>query len=387
MSTITLFDSLFVDSRSPTQTEARWTSPGPTCAWECNAPYKYDKPLGTCVLPDGAQLLITDRQLQTSETTGSTPASWNVTLSQQPLSVVNVTFTALSQLETCTPSKLTFTAENWDVKQNVTCNAIDDDVTEGDHFGTVTIGLASHDYRYGGELKPLPLVISISEDKCPIVTLPPHASLDGIGCVKPYHGTTCEISCNQGYHAAPQGPQEVEGRDAVLVGDARTLLTCQTSDEWDARPPDCSQCSEGYYKVAGEVCVACSDAQCPIGFYRGPCGEASDGACVPCTVRSKPAADSSYISAGDPYYSNNCEWQCNSGLVYDAATLTCVAPTVPAPRIIIGPSQPLAHVHETRGALPPVVRFMTFIHLIFPAFHVDCLEPALVWLFLFLYLT
>lgn len=340
-----------------TQAEARWTSPGPTCTWQCNLPYEYDRALGTCILPGNVQLLITDRQLQTSETTGSKPASWNASLSDQPLSIVSVTFTGLSQLETCTPFKVTFTPENWDEKQNVTCSAIDDDVTEGDHFGTVLISIASHDYRYGGELKPLPLVISISEDKCPIVDLPPHASLDGLGCVKPYHGSTCEITCNEGYHAAPQGPQGVDQRDTVPVGDARTLLTCQTTNEWDAKQPDCSQCSEGYYKVAGEVCVACSDAQCPIGFYRGPCGATTDGVCLPCNVPSKPAADSFYGSAGNPYYANNCEWQCNTGLVYDGAAGTCVAPTKPAPRLVIGPSLPLAHVHETKGTLSPVVGF------------------------------
>jgi len=67
----------------------------------------------------------------------------------------------------------------------------------------------------------------------------------------------------------------------------------------------------------------CVDTLCEVGFYRGPCGFNQTGECVPCD--NPLLSGASYISSGDPFDQNNCDWECDVGFTATATAGICIA--------------------------------------------------------------
>ncbi len=69
------------------------------------------------------------------------------------------------------------------------------------------------------------------------------------------------------------------------------------------------RCVSGYYQ-SGDMCRPCTVSTCATGTYRTACTSNSDGACVPCSGLPEYAT---FITAGTPYDTDNCNWTCNEG--------------------------------------------------------------------------
>lgn len=67
-------------------------------------------------------------------------------------------------------------------------------------------------------------------------------------------------------------------------------------------------------------CTRCH-ASCPVGKYLTNCGNASEGACVPCT---NPLPAFSHFSGGGNL-TNYCPWECDEGRFYNGISNECVA--------------------------------------------------------------
>ncbi len=96
---------------------------------------------------DTAGVQITQSGGSTNVTEGGATDSYTVVLSSQPTANVTVTVTPNSQVSV-NKTTLTFTASNWNVAQTVTVSAVDDQIVEGNHTGTITHAVSSGDTRY-----------------------------------------------------------------------------------------------------------------------------------------------------------------------------------------------------------------------------------------------
>lgn len=85
---------------------------------------------------DTAAVVVTQSSGTTLVTEGGATDSYSVVLACQPTADVTVTVTLDSQLS-ASPSSLTFTPVNWATLQTVTVTAVDDQITEGAHSGTI----------------------------------------------------------------------------------------------------------------------------------------------------------------------------------------------------------------------------------------------------------
>ena len=98
---------------------------------------------------DTAGIGLVESNGSTSVTEGGATDSYDVVLESQPTANVTITLNAGTQL-TVDATILTFTPDNWDTPQTVTVTAINDNVDEGPHSGTVKHTVASSDPNYGG---------------------------------------------------------------------------------------------------------------------------------------------------------------------------------------------------------------------------------------------
>lgn len=97
---------------------------------------------------DNAGVVITQSGGNTAVTEGGATDSYTVVLTSQPTADVTITLNPGSQLST--PTTLTFTAQNWNVAQTVAVSAVNDDIAEGNHSGTITHSASSSDNNYNG---------------------------------------------------------------------------------------------------------------------------------------------------------------------------------------------------------------------------------------------
>jgi len=95
----------------------------------------------------GATLNQTNGNTVVSE--GGTSDSYTVVLDSQPTDTVTVALTADDEI-TLNKTSLTFTPTNWDQAQTVIVTAVNDDVVEGPHTGTVSHSVTSNDPQYSG---------------------------------------------------------------------------------------------------------------------------------------------------------------------------------------------------------------------------------------------
>ncbi len=114
--------------------------------------------------------------LQVSED-GQT-AMYTVRLATQPTAEVVVTVTPDAQLDVSNGGgnslDLTFTAQDWDMPQEVTVAAVDDLVAEGPHTGLIAHVASSEDTRYSGRKGP-DVMAQIADNDTPGVTLSSNA--------------------------------------------------------------------------------------------------------------------------------------------------------------------------------------------------------------------
>ncbi|MBW4453323.1 MAG: DUF4114 domain-containing protein [Nostoc indistinguendum CM1-VF10] len=98
--------------------------------------------------PDSV-VTITETGDSTNVTEGGTDDSYSLVLSSQPSADVTIAISNSKQIKTSTQT-LTFTALNWNVAQNVTVTAVDDEVIEGEGSEAIGHTATSSDANYDG---------------------------------------------------------------------------------------------------------------------------------------------------------------------------------------------------------------------------------------------
>jgi Beta-propeller repeat/RTX calcium-binding nonapeptide repeat (4 copies) len=84
----------------------------------------------------------------TTATEGGVTGSYSIKLNTQPIAPVTINLATGNQIQPITA--LTFTANNWNVAQNVAVAAVDDNLVEGNHTGAIAHSSTSTDINYNG---------------------------------------------------------------------------------------------------------------------------------------------------------------------------------------------------------------------------------------------
>ncbi|MEM7533400.1 MAG: Calx-beta domain-containing protein [Chloroflexota bacterium] len=113
------------------------------------------------------QLLeITEARAETADSISDMPpeqTTYQVLLASEPAASVTVLLTTDEQLQ-ASPTALVFDATNWQTPQSVTITAVDDDLMEGSHTGTVVHTVMSTDSGFT-QLNPTSLAVNILDDE------------------------------------------------------------------------------------------------------------------------------------------------------------------------------------------------------------------------------
>ncbi|MCO6458332.1 MAG: matrixin family metalloprotease, partial [Pirellulaceae bacterium] len=107
-------------------------------------------------------ITLTESNGSTEVAEGGATDSYSLVLDTQPAADVTITLGAGSQLAVV-PATLTFTPANWSQAQTVSVSAVDDDVVEGAHGGTITHSVTSADSGYQG-LAVANVTVSIADN-------------------------------------------------------------------------------------------------------------------------------------------------------------------------------------------------------------------------------
>jgi hypothetical protein len=99
--------------------------------------------------PSDTGVTITETGGSTDVTEGGNTDTYSVVLAYAPSQDVMIGITGDNQV-TVDKNLLTFTAANWNVSQAVTVTAVDDNIPEGDHTGTINHSSASGDANWTG---------------------------------------------------------------------------------------------------------------------------------------------------------------------------------------------------------------------------------------------
>ncbi|MEG4343084.1 DUF4347 domain-containing protein, partial [Microcoleus sp. A003_D6] len=102
-------------------------------------------------------------------TEGGATGSYNVKLTSEPTAPVNISFNtgnAISPIAT----PITFDSTNWNVDQTVTVSAIDDNLAQGTHSGTIAHTVTSTDASYNAKAMP-DVTASITDNDSPGVSI------------------------------------------------------------------------------------------------------------------------------------------------------------------------------------------------------------------------
>ena len=302
------------------------------CSWTCNENFALSDDSKSCVALPARALIVTPVRMHTQEDSGALPAEFQLSLSRAPAGDVVATITQQAQMQGCTPSKITFTATSYG-PVTVKCAAVVDSVQEGLHKGTVLVSLQS---TQDGDYNNLPqktIRFDIEEVKC--LERSDGSNYKVVDCNTAVGGE-CRLQCNTGF--SPEAP---------------VTLTCVKDSSgvprWSGTVPSCNECVSGYFSKSSPAgCFPCETADCPAGEYRSACKAEAGAACVDCTT--KPP-NSRYTSAGTPFNSDACKWQCNEGYILYAATSSCLMDT--APQVTFSESQP--RCSEEPGTPPATV--------------------------------
>ncbi|NJK66383.1 MAG: hypothetical protein HC941_07485 [Microcoleus sp. SU_5_3] len=102
-------------------------------------------------------------------TEGGATGSYKIKLTSQPSAPVNISFNTGNQLNPiATP--ITFDGTNWNVEQTVTVTAIDDNLAQGTHSGTIAHTATSTDANYNAKAIP-DVTASITDNDSPGVSI------------------------------------------------------------------------------------------------------------------------------------------------------------------------------------------------------------------------
>lgn len=118
---------------------------------------------------DFAPITVTQSGGNTAVGEGSTNDTYSVVLERIPTADVIITLNFTSKQLTGDLTKLTFTAENWNVAQTVTVSAVNDTVGEGAHVGAIQHTVRSADPYYNVISIP-PLQVAITDNDLPVRT-------------------------------------------------------------------------------------------------------------------------------------------------------------------------------------------------------------------------
>lgn len=116
---------------------------------------------------------------------GGATGTYTVVLTTQPAADVVVTIGADSQIDAGT-SSLTFTPGSWDTPQTVTVTAVDDQVAEGDHTGTISHSVSSDDADYDGYAAADVTVQITDNDVAGVSVSPPAIEVSEAGATAVY---------------------------------------------------------------------------------------------------------------------------------------------------------------------------------------------------------
>lgn len=104
--------------------------------------------IGTITNDDVAGVTVTESGGVTNVAEGGATDTFSIALNSQPAANVTVSFNTGSQLQAI--NSITFTPANWNVAQTITVAAVDDNVVEGAHTGTISHSASSSDANYNG---------------------------------------------------------------------------------------------------------------------------------------------------------------------------------------------------------------------------------------------
>ena len=274
------------------------------CDWACDKGFQLTPDSSSCVRLPAAALIITPIRLLTKEDLKSLPATFDVSLSRPPKDSVVATISAQDQLQGCRPAQIVFTPKDYGPVL-VSCDAVLDDVPEGPHRGTVVVSLESaSDFEYSS-LSPELVHVDISEVSCPVLRDKDNHHV--LECNKTLGGV-CFLKCRVGFE--PQLP---------------AVLQCTEKSAgfpvWHGDSPRCTTCSSGHY-LNGTECTRCQTSPCPTSHYRTTCTTTQGATCALCT--NQLPENARYTSAGHPYDSNSCHWDCVPGSFFNNATFSCL---------------------------------------------------------------
>lgn len=113
----------------------------------------------------GAGITITESGGSTTVTEGGATDTYTIVLNTEPTASVTVTITPDSQVSV-SPANLVFTTGNWASPQTVTVTAVDDDVDEGAHAGTIGHSVTSPDPAFDS-VAAGSVLVSITDNDAP----------------------------------------------------------------------------------------------------------------------------------------------------------------------------------------------------------------------------
>ena len=229
-----------------------------------------------------------------------------------PASTVTMVANAQSQLQPASPASIEIEPEDWQETFEFRVSSQADDDIEGPHTGTVLFTTYCDDPRFNDLV--LSASLSMGEDTCPPL---PDDGVSIIGVSSRAVGSRLEVQCKPGFAPA-------EAVSLECIEDASGYV------RWSGMRPECDSCVPGYYMDGEGQCKTCIMAGCPSGQYRGPCQGSDPGTCIPCTAPIPRNA--AFVTGGNPFYRDNCRWQCNDGYFLSVENLmvVCVIEAVPS---------------------------------------------------------
>ncbi|MCU0543979.1 MAG: DUF4347 domain-containing protein [Oscillatoriaceae cyanobacterium Prado104] len=99
---------------------------------------------------------------------GGATDTYSLVLISPPTAPVTINFDSSTQINAIAP--VTFTPNNWNVPQNVTVSAIDDNLARGNYSGTIAHTISSTDANYNGLLIP-PVTVAIADSDTAGITI------------------------------------------------------------------------------------------------------------------------------------------------------------------------------------------------------------------------
>ncbi|MEM9003402.1 MAG: Calx-beta domain-containing protein, partial [Cyanobacteria bacterium P01_F01_bin.86] len=114
---------------------------------------------------DAVGVIVTASGDSTDLIEGSLTDSYSVVLSSQPTADVTITL-GLDEQVTTSSTEITFTPDTWNIAQDVTIEAVDDEVDQGDRTSTITHTVTSDDPNYDAFAID-DIVVNIAEDELP----------------------------------------------------------------------------------------------------------------------------------------------------------------------------------------------------------------------------